>query len=77
MKVIPVLALALIMAGCYTPEQKEAHRQYVLKERAEWKEANFQFYLEEYAHRLGKAVSELDDAQRREARQMFERDQPQ
>jgi hypothetical protein len=77
MKFLPFLALLALMAGCTsTPEQKEAHRKYVLKERAEWREANFEYYLEDYAHHLGKAVSELNAEQRQEARTLFNRDRP-
>ena len=75
MKILSLLVAVALVTGCAsTPAEKEARRQRVLKERAEWREANRQYFMEDYAHRLGRAVSELTPAQRAEAEMIFKRD---
>ena len=75
MKILSLLLAVALVTGCAgTPAGKEARQRRVLKERAEWREANHQYFMEEYAHRLGRAVSELTPAQRAEAEMIFKRD---
>jgi hypothetical protein len=49
-------------------EEAEDRRRDAQREEEDWQD-----FLEDYAHSLGKAKSELTSAQRAEARQMFKR----
>jgi hypothetical protein len=73
--------LALNFAACSSPEAIQRREARRAKEDAEWQEEHrkygeekFQFFLEEYAHRLGKAKSELTPAEYAEARHDWEAD---
>ena len=72
------------LTGCATPEEarkrdaerarREAREEAEDRRRdAQREEEDWQDFLEDYAHSLGKAKSELTSAQRAEARQMFKR----
>ena len=78
-------AFALGVAGCstkpLTPDEKRRRAAVEARKDAEWEaehqkqgEEDFQFYLEQYAHALGRAKSELTEAERAEARRDWERD---
>lgn len=72
--ILLLAASAGFLTGCYTPEQKKARAAQVARDQAEWERANYEYYLEDYAHKLGKAVRELTPAERAEARSTYLRD---
>lgn len=76
-----ISVLALTLAGCASPEEIKRRDAIRAKEDAQWAEEHrkhgeedYQFFLEDYAHRLGRAKSELTPAERAEARHDWEAD---
>ena len=77
-----LVLLALHLAGCSTPEERHRRQLQWEKEDARWEAErrqhdrqrdadDFRFFLEDYAHRLGKAIPELTEAERAEAKREF------
>ena len=75
--------LAFQLTSCSTPEERHRRQLQWEKEDAKWEAErrqhdrqrdadDYRFFLEDYAHRLGKVVSELTPAQRAEAKREFE-----
>ena len=73
--------VVLNLMSCASPEEIRRRDAIHAKEDAKWAEEkrqrgeeDYQFFLEDYAHRLGKAKSELTEEERAEARKDWEAD---
>jgi hypothetical protein len=82
---LTAVALAFTTFGCSTPEQRQQRKAQYAREDArrdaedrkrdqQYDSGRWDDFLADYAHRLGKAKSELTASERAEARQEFNRD---